>query len=125
MSSILEHPPRKCVIALVAVDRADCATCWKTLLSVSHAAGYLAPLGVCPSQRRPARPGSLAEGTKREASHALILLSPVHNDGFHLERRQTTELEFEKDQDSRMEAAYVTGIVQTLIPGQPQVVRMG
>lgn len=76
-------------------------------------------------RRRPARPGSLAEGTKREASHALILLSPVHNDGSNLERRQTTELEFEKDQDSRMEAAYVTGIVQTLIPGQPQVVRMG
>ena len=38
---------------------------------------------------------------------------------------EAAELKFEKHQDGRMEAAYYTGAVQTLIPGQLQVVRMG
>lgn len=48
----------------------------------------------------------------------------MHDAGFHLGRPQTTELNSEKDQDGRMEAAYIIG-GQTLTPGQPQVVRMG
>lgn len=48
----------------------------------------------------------------------------MHDAGFNLGRPQTTELKSEKDQDGRMEAAYIIG-GQTLTPGQPQVVRMG
>lgn len=52
----------------------------------------------------------------------------MNNPGSHYRRPQTTkatQLKFEKDQDGRMEAAHATGEVQTLIPGQPQAVRMG
>lgn len=56
-----------------------------------------------------------------EASHALILLSTMHKAGSDLGKAQTTEFKFEKNKDGWMEA----GVVQTLIPRQPQVVRMG
>lgn len=61
----------KRVIALVAVDRAECATCWKSLVSALHTAGCLAPLGVWPNQRRLASPGSLAENTQYQKHPTL------------------------------------------------------
>lgn len=48
-------------MALFVDDRGDCATCWKTLILVSHIARCLAPVGVSPSERL-ARPWLLTEG---------------------------------------------------------------
>lgn len=58
------------LIALVAVDRAGCAPCGKTLLFALHTAGCLAPLGIGSGQRL-ARPGSLAESSSYQ-KHLML-----------------------------------------------------